>query len=170
MAFYKGNKFWKARSSHGRNPIFETPEQLLKACEEYYEWVDKNPLKEEKLFHHQGEITRTHIKKMRPMTIKGLCIFLGIADNTWVRYRTKEDFKPAIAEIESIIYTHKFEGAASDLLNQCIISRDLGLREATESSVKVDATITKSLGDMSDEELAVIAAGSGAGTSNTQES
>ena len=34
MQFQAGNKFWLARSSHGRNPIFSNPEQLRNACYE----------------------------------------------------------------------------------------------------------------------------------------
>ncbi|MDR6901408.1 hypothetical protein J2W52_003032 [Rhizobium miluonense] len=37
MAAPKGNKFWMARSSHGRNPIFATPEDLWNACNEYFQ-------------------------------------------------------------------------------------------------------------------------------------
>ena len=40
MQFQSGNKFWLARSSHGRNPIFSNPEQLRNACYEYFEWVE----------------------------------------------------------------------------------------------------------------------------------
>lgn len=44
MAAPKGNRFWEARSSHGRNPKFESPEALWAACCEYFEWADDNPL------------------------------------------------------------------------------------------------------------------------------
>lgn len=46
MAAPKGNRFWEARSSHGRNPKFESPEALWAACCEYFEWVEANPLPE----------------------------------------------------------------------------------------------------------------------------
>ena len=39
MQFQKGNKFWLARSSHGRNPIFESPDELWNAACEYFEWI-----------------------------------------------------------------------------------------------------------------------------------
>ena len=44
MQFQKGNQFWKMRETHGRNPIFETPEQLWVAACEYFQWVEDNPL------------------------------------------------------------------------------------------------------------------------------
>ena len=57
MQFQTGNQFWKMRETHGRNPIFETPEQLWVAACEYFQWVENNPLLEEKIFHAQGIIT-----------------------------------------------------------------------------------------------------------------
>lgn len=160
----KGSKHWLSRSTHGRAPIFDDPDTLWSACCEYFEWVEQNPLKEEKIFHHQGAITRTHQKRMRPMTISGLCLFLDISRNTWFNYRERDSIKDVVATVEQVIYTQKFEGAAADMLNASIIARELGLKEATSSEVTMDARITKSVGDMSDEELEFIASGSGSGT------
>lgn len=129
MAAPKGNKFWLARSSHGRNPKFGSPDELWAACLEYFEWVEKNPLKEEKVFCFQGQITRTSVKKMRAMTISGLCLFLDIDETTWRDYRSKDGFSPVTTRAEKIIYDQKFSGAAADLLNANIIARDLGLAE-----------------------------------------
>jgi hypothetical protein len=124
-----GNQFWKVRSSHGRNPIFATPDNLWDACIQYFEWVAANPLKEEKLFAFQGVVTRTTIDKMRAMTITGLCLFLDICETTWANYRNNEDFLWVTRKAEKIIYEQKFTGAAADLLNPNIIARDLGLAE-----------------------------------------
>jgi len=124
-----GNQFWKVRSSHGRNPIFATPDNLWDACTQYFEWVAANPLCEEKLFSFQGVVTRTTIDKMRAMTITGLCLFLDISDQTWANYRDNKDFFGVVTRAEKIIYEQKFTGAAADLLNPNIIARDLGLAE-----------------------------------------
>ena len=133
MQFQKGNKFWLARSSHGRNPIFSNPEQLRNACYEYFEWVEENPLYEEKIFHSQGMITKDTITKMRAMTIGGLRIFLGICEQTWVNYRNNQDFLGVVKEVEEIIYNQKFTGAAADLLNPNIIARELGLADKQQN-------------------------------------
>ncbi|EML4851156.1 DNA-packaging protein, partial [Morganella morganii] len=92
MAAPKGNRFWEARSSHGRSPKFESPDDLWNACCEYFQWVEDNPLWEMKAFSYQGEVTQEPIAKMRAMTISGLCLFLDIADSTWQLYRAREDF------------------------------------------------------------------------------
>ena len=133
MQFQAGNKFWLARSSHGRNPIFSNPEQLRNACYEYFQWVEDNPLYEEKIFHSQGIITKDTITKMRAMTIGGLRIFLGICEQTWVNYKNNPDFLGVVKEVEEIIYNQKFTGAAADLLNSNIIARELGLADKQQN-------------------------------------
>ncbi|MCK1479314.1 DNA-packaging protein [Bradyrhizobium sp. 197] len=132
MAAPKGNRFWEARSSHGRRPIFESADALLEACLEYFEWVEQNPLWEDKIISFQGAATHVDVAKMRAMTISGLCIFLDVARRTWDDYRAREDFLPVCNHVEQIIRDQKFTGAAADLLNANIIARDLGLADKTE--------------------------------------
>lgn len=128
----KGNRFWEARSSHGRNPKFESPEALWTACCEYFEWVEQNPLWEMKAFAYQGEVTQEPIAKMRAMTIGGMCIFLDVTRQTWGTFRQMEGFSDVTTRAEEIIYDQKFSGAAADLLNANIIARELGLKEQSQ--------------------------------------
>ncbi|MFV9375166.1 DNA-packaging protein [Citrobacter portucalensis] len=132
MAAPKGNRFWEARSSHGRNPKFESPEALWAACCEYFEWVEANPLYEVKAFAFQGVVTQEPLPKLRAMTISGLCIFLDITRQTWGTFRAMEGFSDITTRAEEIIYDQKFSGAAADLLNANIIARDLGLKEQSQ--------------------------------------
>ncbi|WP_245414116.1 DNA-packaging protein [Nitratireductor sp. StC3] len=126
--FIKGNRFWEARSSHGAKPKFAKAGELWSACREYFEWVEANPLYEDKLVIFQGTATHEPVAKMRAMTIQGLCIFLDINFDTWVEWRkTRSDLSDVIARVEAIIRDQKFSGAAADLLNANIIARDLGL-------------------------------------------
>lgn len=134
MAAPVGNKFWTARSSHGRNPIFATPDDLWSACVEYFDWVDKHPLYEAKPFAYQGDVTIKNVAKMRAMTIDGLCIFLDIARRTWDGYCERDDFVPVTTRVAEIIRTQKFQGAAAELLNANIIARELGLADRSELS------------------------------------
>lgn len=132
MSAPKGNEFWRARSSHGRKPIFASPDELLSACTEYFEWVDANPLQEAKAFAYQGEVTVATLPKMRAMTIGGLCLFLDISQQAWGEYRQRQGFGDVTREVEETIRDQKFTGAAADLLNANIIARDLGLAEKQE--------------------------------------
>lgn len=133
MAAPKGNKFWEARSSHGRKPIFGSPEQLWEACTQYFEWAEENPLWEVRTFAYQGEVTQEPVAKMRAMTISGMCLFLDISEDCWANYRAKEDFVGVTTRAEKIIYNQKFAGAAADLLNANIIARDLGLKDSVSA-------------------------------------
>ena len=135
-----GNQFWLRRSSHGRKPIFEAPDDLWDAACEYFQWVEDNPLHEEKVFHAQGEITKTTISKMRAMTQAGLCLYIDISDDTYVNYRSKDDFLGVTGQIDATIRSQKFSGAAADLLNANIIARDLGLSDKTEHSGNIQIT------------------------------
>lgn len=132
----KGNKFWLLRSSHGRKPVFSCPDQLWQASCEYFQWIEENPLEEEKLFAYQGIVTKETVNKMRAMTIAGLCLFLDISYQNWCEYRAKPDFSEVCQKVEAVIYAQKFAGAAADLLNANIIARDLGLRDKSELEVK----------------------------------
>lgn len=127
-----GNRFWEARSSHGRAPIFASPEDLWTACREYFEWTEANPLYEAQAFSYQGIVKLQELPKMRAMTISSLCIFLDIDATTWADYRTKQDFSRITTRVDEVIRTQKFQGAAADLLNPNIIARDLGLADKSE--------------------------------------
>lgn len=132
MAAPIGNKFWEARSSHGRSPIFGSPDELWASCCEYFDWIEENPLLEAEAFAYQGAVKLQELPKMRAMTIASLCIFLDISVKTWAEYREREDFTPITTRVDDIIRTQKFQGAAAGLLNPNIIARDLGLSEKSE--------------------------------------
>ena len=132
MAAQLGNSFWKARTTHGREKIFSSDECLWVACCEYFQWVEDSPLIEMRPFAYQGVVVQEPVPKMRAMTLMGLCVFLDISDQTWRDYREYDDFIGVIKRAENIIYEQKFTGAAADLLNANIISRELGLSEKNE--------------------------------------
>lgn len=136
MAAPKGNSFWMARSSHGRNPLFSSPEELLDACLEYIQWVEENPLQASELTTYQGKSQLELVPKMRAMTITGLCIFLDITTETWRQYAKKDGFSGVTTRVDEIIRTQKFEGAAGGFLNPNIIARDLGLADRSELTGK----------------------------------
>ena len=135
MTAPKGNKFWMARASHGPNKKFKTAEELWNAACEYFEWVEANPLWEQKVTQYQGIPVSMEVEKMRPMTLAGLCIFFDMARNTWQYWKTDEVLGDTVAKIEDIIRTQKFEGAAADLFNANIIAREIGLTEKSSQEI-----------------------------------
>ncbi len=137
MAAPLGNQFWKLRSEHGRDKLFETPELLWEAACEYFNWCDENPLLEEKGFAYQGSVAKQDFNKMRAYTLSGLCLYLGCNEAYIRNFKNQErqngkDFSSVIEQIEMTIYTQQFTGAASDLLNPNIIARNLGLKERND--------------------------------------
>ncbi len=123
---------WKLREFHGRARVFATPKDLAILAEDYFDWVEKNPLWESKVAHYQGDPVDLDRTKMRAMSIRALCRFIGIPASTWYLYCKREEFLNVTAAIQDVIHTQKFEGAAADLLNANIIARDLGLTERTD--------------------------------------
>jgi hypothetical protein len=133
----RGNQFWKLRSKHGVDKLFTTPQLLWEAACEYFEWAEKNPLKETKAFAFQGKITTKELPVMRAMTLSQLCFYLHVNDAYFRTFKSQlpegeKDFNTVIYDIEQTIYNQKFQGASGNLLNANIISRELGLVDKQE--------------------------------------
>lgn len=128
--FLPGNRFWEARSTHGVKPKFGNPDDLWDACAQYFEWVTENPLFEDRLVTFQGHATHEPVAKMRAMTVGAMCLFIDVSRSTWDEWRaSRPDLSDIISRVEAIIFAQKFEGAAADLLNGNIVSRELGLAD-----------------------------------------
>lgn len=130
-----GNSFWKLRSKHGRDTLFETAELLWEEACKYFEWCDNNPLIEIDFKGKDAE--RVEIPKMRAYTMSGLCLFLDCNTQYFSQFKHSEkgkekDFSLVITRIEETCYTQKFTGAAAGFLNANIIARDLGLTDKKE--------------------------------------
>ena len=137
MAAPEGNQFWKNRSKHGRDKLFETPELLLEAAYEYFQWCDDNPWSTEestiKLTDHTTEKTTKNKPTQRPYSLDGFRLYVG-ASESWLREFKKtaeDDFLRVIDEIETIIVLNQKEGAIVGAYNANIIARILGLSEST---------------------------------------
>lgn len=133
-----GNQFWKLRSKHGRDKIFETPDMLWEAACEYFEACDENQLME--IDFRGKDATEVSLPKMRAYTWAGLEVFCDITDEGLRSYKSKpeyKDFYGVITRIEKIMYNQKFTGAAAGFLNPNIIARDLGLKESTSADISL---------------------------------
>lgn len=165
MAAPKGNQFWKLRSKHGRDKLFESPELLWESACEYFEWCDENPLYEEviekvKVNGTGDELRREQMPKMRPYTMQGLCGYLNCNTdyfNQFEKELTKENkgFSEVITRIRETIYQQKFEGASVGFFNANIIARDLGLadKKEVEADVKQEIKSDIDYSKLSDETL-----------------
>ena len=141
MRYQPGNQFWKLRSKHGRDRIFATPQILLEAAYEYFDWCEKHPLIDiDYRNSHQG-LRKVQLPKMRAFTLEGLTCFLDVNTIYFndfeysLKGKTDQlslDFSKVITHIRQICARQKFEGAAAGFLNANIIARDLGLRDNTD--------------------------------------
>jgi len=140
MAAPKGNNFWEKRSKHGRDKIFATPEIMWDAACEYFNWCIDNPWIAQEI--HGKDPQLCEVAKVRPFTLTGLCIYLGINTKYFFDFKQNcsKDFSEVVTRIEEIIYTQKFEGAATGFFNANIIARDLGLidKKELDANVKVN--------------------------------
>lgn len=137
--------------------LYKSGEELWEAACGYFEWVEENPLKVEKVFQNQGVIVRAETPKARVMTIQGLCLYLGISRDTFHKWSVATDttlLQSACLTIREVIYAQKFEGAASDLFNPTVISRDLGLRDVKEVTGPNGGPVQMITTDMSPQEAA----------------
>ena len=146
MAPPKGNRFWELRDhSKAKRPSkYKNPEDLWEECKKYFKYVDNNPMYETKAFVVKGEVVQEKIPKPIPYTLAGLRLFLGINTDTWNSWRkNRNDLMEVIEKAEQIIWQQKFAGAAADLFNANIISRELGLADKQDHTSSDGSVGTK---------------------------
>lgn len=133
MEFQPGNQFWKQRSKHGREKLFNTPQLLWEAAVDYFEATDKRKwIKKDWVGKDALEVER---ETETPYTLSGLCLYFDCSRHWWNEFKNAghAEFLEVITRIDNIIYTQKFEGAAVGAFNANIIARDLGLKEQMEN-------------------------------------
>ncbi len=90
----------------------------------------------QKLAQSGGVPTKIEVPLARAMTLEAMCLHVGITDETWRNYRERKEFLGVTSQVDAMVYTQKFEGAAANLFNANIIARDLGLKD--KQSLEVD--------------------------------
>lgn len=149
MGAPKGNQFWRQRSKHGRELLFSSPDLLRQAVAEYFQFVDDNPWRSVEAKVVNKAIKKVKIPKPIPYTLTGLYLYLGCSQTWAMNFKarlpdikeldeeTKKDFLRVFDEIEQIMYTQKFSGAAAGFFNANIIARELGLADKQEVKANV---------------------------------
>lgn len=145
MAAPKGNQYYLLRSKDGRDKIFPDPEILAEACNEYFSWCIKNPLKEEQIVKLKDSFQRVKVSKMRPFTLEGMCNFIDISLEAFKNYEKRQDFIALTTRIRQIIDNQQLEGAAAGFLNPNIIARKLGLADKKDTNISGSITFLDAL-------------------------
>jgi hypothetical protein len=114
MAAPEGNQFWKLRASSGPKLKYETDEELLVDCLEYFETRSQMMMNGQPM----------------PYTIGSLCIFLDITQETWRTWaKERKDLSAVITRVNEIIDDQKLSGAMVGSYNHNIVARVLGLAD-----------------------------------------
>lgn len=125
-------ELWEVARGPGQPPKFSSPNEMWALAVEYFKWCGQHQLLEEKIGFFQGEPSSGFIGHKRPMTQRGLCVYLGVGVSTWHNYKKNSEYLEVIEEIENVMFEQKFAGAAVGLYNANIIARDLGLTDKQE--------------------------------------
>jgi len=135
------SKLWKdqdftADSSEewGRDRFYSEPQEMWTDAVLYFEWAssEEASVDEHKIFNSATGPSHTNIDHARPFTIREYCLYVGISQDTWQRYKKRPEYKDVTEAIKDIIYSQKFAGAAVNIYNMQIIARDLGLVERSD--------------------------------------
>jgi len=94
MGAPKGNKFALGLTNSGRPPLFDSPKELLSRITEYFDLIEEP-------------------ESLEPLTITGLCLFLGFESRqSFYDYEKKEEYTYIIKRARLVI-----ESAYERLLN-----------------------------------------------------
>lgn len=86
-----------------------TPEAFEKGIVEYFQAVEEEN-KQRKLQRFTGE-------KLKPYTLSGICVYLGISRETWREYSNREDYAQAIKQARMIVENFVEEGLLNGSIN-----------------------------------------------------
>lgn len=148
--FEIGNQLWRLRSKHGRDTLFKTPEMLLEAAHNYFNWCNDNPIQSVvKKTSNNGfsDEVKTH---QRPFTKQGLFLHFGCSE-TWLTNFKKTcsaDFLKVIEAIEQTIEAQQIEHAMVGVFNSNLVARIQGIKDSTDvttngENVKAVVNISK---------------------------
>lgn len=140
-----------AQKALGRKRIFQTAGEFTAQFLEYIAWCEENPIVSKKASKKErgenGAELRTEAEsKRRPMSMYGLCAFLGVSRKYFEmaiknldskgdsRTEDENELFTALTRARGIIENQMFEGACVNDFNPNLIIRALGLGD------KVDMT------------------------------
>ena len=146
MGAPKGNSFWRQRSKHGRDKLFETPELLWQAAQEYFDSCDSNPwVKTETTVSEKGTYSK-EIPTQRPYTRAGMYLYFDCSEN-WMREFKKTctfDFLRVIERIENIIDNQQIDGAMVGVFKENLVARLQGVAENNNNNnINQEKPLTK---------------------------
>lgn len=130
MGAPKGNKY-----STGRKPIYDTPDSLQEAIEEYLVFCEGEYHMEERE-DEDGRFAETQVWDRNPQrpTITGLCLFLGFESrNSFYEYGKRESFKYIVKKAQLIIESEYEQMLATKAVTGAIFAlKNMGWEDKTK--------------------------------------
>ena len=108
---------------------------LRKKINDYFNYIDNNPIKKIKTESYKGEVKEYIEYIKRPYLIQGLCIHLDITLATLKNYEKSPELLKVITCAREKIYNNKMEGATAGIFNSNIVALDLGLKAKEEQTI-----------------------------------
>lgn len=173
-SFEIGNQFWKLRTKHGRDKLFESADLLWAEAMVYFAWCDANPLyKVEALKKPEvdidlitGQVVKNYLVTIpikRPYTQEGLCNYLNV-DESYFRVMEctydedlDADFLTVLRAIRRVIRQQQIEGGLAGTLNANLVARLNGIAEKKELEASLKAESDIDYDQLDDETLEKIA-------------
>lgn len=116
MSWAKGNQFWRNRSKHGRDKLFNTPELLWEAACEYFQWCQDNPFEESVVVKKKDGHEIAKVPKPRPFTLTGLCLYLDCNHRYFTHF--ENGLKDSISKLEAKKEQHKGKRGSKKLIQE----------------------------------------------------
>lgn len=101
---------------------------LWKRFRAYVNWVEENPVLQQKHVHYKGKVIPYYESKFRPFLKTEMLRFMKINPAVWSGWKQNRlELKEIIEDIENVIHEQKLIGGYSNQFNTSITAQDLGL-------------------------------------------
>lgn len=138
-----GNQFWKLRTKHGPDRLFNNAALLWEEACKYFDWCDRHPRNKVELVKYKGDYEEAEVPLGRMYSMQGLTRYLGVSDSYFrtvkigLRERIEKskatadeiELLGAVESIERTVQTDQIEGAAVGIYAGNLVNRLNGLSD-----------------------------------------
>lgn len=143
------------------NIVSDTPQKLFENGINYLKWCDENPIVLSRTLLSGKEAgKKVDIEKVRPYSIKGLCLHCNITEEYLIDVRNfkdkSNDYYVVVTKLMYLIYVHNLEHGMVDEFNSILTGKVLSIdvQEVPTSGVKVE--VVNGLPELYDSEIQVL--------------
>lgn len=145
----------------GNITVSATPEEMWKNATKYFKWCDENPI-ETKWTPRTGKMAGVEQieKKIRPYSVKALCLHCGIEEEYLRDLRASKDKTSSYYKIASailyVIYIQNFEMAAVDYYSPIFMTKVLGMDKDDTPPTSIKVIIENAVPELSTSESQIL--------------